>query len=54
MTEGEETALQMIDLLKQGVIPVNAIDEMVPPKGRANDTCKEFCMVCKAVATTGE
>lgn len=48
-TEGEETAAQQIDMVKQGIVPLEMLDEMMQPKMRANDPCKNTCRVCKAM-----
>jgi molybdopterin/thiamine biosynthesis adenylyltransferase len=48
-TEGEETACQQIEMVKQGIVPVELLDEMIQPKMRANDPCKPTCRVCQAI-----
>ena len=48
-TEGEETANQQLEMVKQGIVPVEMLDEMILPKMRANDPCKETCRVCAAM-----
>jgi len=48
-TEGEETASQQIEMVKQGIVPVEMLDEIMMPKMRANDPCKDTCRVCQAV-----
>jgi molybdopterin/thiamine biosynthesis adenylyltransferase len=48
-TEGEETANQQIEMVKQGIVPVEMLDDMILPKMRANDPCKASCRVCAAM-----
>ena len=49
-TEGEETATQLMEMVKQGVVPPEMLGEVAQPKMRARDGCKAACRVCQAVA----